>query len=165
MPTVALINGHAFAGGLITAMMHDYRVMNPHKGYLCMNEVDFGAPLMPPMSSIFRQKLRGDTYRNLVLEGKRFNALAALKESLVDALGGWSETVSFLEENQITNKGESGIYGRLKEEMWRETIAYLDRGGTAEQEDVAFRTNITDDHGEQGAKRVEAFYASSKAKL
>ena len=48
MPTIALINGHAFAGGLMLAMFHDYRVMNPHRGYLCLNELDFGAPLRPP---------------------------------------------------------------------------------------------------------------------
>ena len=36
MPTVALINGHAFAGGLMTAMMHDYRIMNPQKGFVCL---------------------------------------------------------------------------------------------------------------------------------
>jgi enoyl-CoA hydratase/carnithine racemase len=41
MPTVALLNGHAFAGGLMTAMMHDYRIMNPHKGFVCLNELDF----------------------------------------------------------------------------------------------------------------------------
>ncbi|KAK3067781.1 hypothetical protein LTR53_015142, partial [Teratosphaeriaceae sp. CCFEE 6253] len=32
MPTIALLNGHAFAGALMLAMMHDYRMMNPHKG-------------------------------------------------------------------------------------------------------------------------------------
>lgn len=37
MPTVALLNGHAFAGGLIVAMHHDYRIMNPSKGYCCMS--------------------------------------------------------------------------------------------------------------------------------
>ena len=57
MPTIALINGHAFAGALMLAMHHDYRIMNPHKGYLCLNEVELGVPLRPPMSSVFRQKL------------------------------------------------------------------------------------------------------------
>ncbi|KAL8849178.1 MAG: hypothetical protein Q9198_011154, partial [Flavoplaca austrocitrina] len=57
MPTIALINGHAFAAGIMTAMMHDYRFMNPHRGFLCLNELEFGASLKAPMSSIFRQKL------------------------------------------------------------------------------------------------------------
>lgn len=75
MPTIALINGHGFAGALMTAMMHDYRIMNPTKGYLCLNEVDLGVPLRPAMSSIFRQKCSPTVYRTLVLEGRRFKVL------------------------------------------------------------------------------------------
>ena len=48
-PTVALLNGHAFAGGAMTAMMHDYRVMNPHKGYFCLNELDDVSLKIPPL--------------------------------------------------------------------------------------------------------------------
>jgi hypothetical protein len=40
--------------------------------YLCLNEVELGAPLRPPMSSIFRQKVSPQCYRSLVLEAKRF---------------------------------------------------------------------------------------------
>ena len=72
MPTIALINGHAFAGGFMMAMMHDYRVQNPHKGFLCLNEVELGVPLRPPMTSVFRQKVSASTYRKLVLEAHRF---------------------------------------------------------------------------------------------
>lgn len=71
MPTVALVNGHAFAGALMTAMMHDYRIMNPHRGYLCLNELELGVPLRPPMSSIFREKVSPAGYRKLVLEAAR----------------------------------------------------------------------------------------------
>lgn len=127
MPTMALINGHAFAGGLMTAMMHDYRFMNPHRGFLCLNEVEFGAPLMPPMSSIFRQKLPSpSTYRTMVLEAKRFNALEALQEGIVDGLGMVPELLNFVEETKLVNKAKSGVYGRLKREMWRETVGYLE---------------------------------------
>lgn len=76
MPTIALVNGHAFAGALMTAMMQDYRVMNPHKGYLCLNELELGVPLRPPMSSIFREKCTPQTYRKLVLEAARYKVIA-----------------------------------------------------------------------------------------
>jgi len=72
MPTVALLNGHAFAGGLMLAMFHDYRIMNPHKGYVCLNEVELGVELRPGMSAVFRQKMEPQTYRRMVLEGVRF---------------------------------------------------------------------------------------------
>lgn len=53
------------------AMMHDYRIMNPHKGYLCLNELELGAPLRPPMTSIFREKLNAQVFRKLILQAAR----------------------------------------------------------------------------------------------
>ncbi|KAI9832768.1 MAG: hypothetical protein M1819_003988 [Sarea resinae] len=126
MPTVALINGHAFAGGFMLAMMHDYRIQNPHRGYLCLNELALGVPLKAPMSSIFRQKVPSpQTYRTLVLEAKRFTALEALKEGIVDSLGGLDEVLTFIDEMKLVNMGGTGVYGKLKAEMWRETVQYL----------------------------------------
>jgi enoyl-CoA hydratase/carnithine racemase len=72
MPTVALLNGHTFAGGLMVAMMHDYRIMNPHRGYLCLNELELGMGLRPPMCSVFREKVGAGTFRRLILEAVRF---------------------------------------------------------------------------------------------
>ncbi|KAL8772747.1 MAG: hypothetical protein Q9209_002092 [Squamulea sp. 1 TL-2023] len=127
MPTIALINGHAFAAGIMTAMMHDYRFMNPHRGFLCLNELEFGASLKAPMSSIFRQKLPNPgTYRTMVLEAKRFNALEALEEGIVDGLGMVPEVLKFAQEMALVDKAKSGVYGQLKAEMWRETVAYLE---------------------------------------
>ena len=157
MPTVALLNGHSFAGGFMTAMMHDYRVQNPHRGFLCLNELQFGAPLRPPMASIFRQKvLRPDTYRAMVLESKKFNALEAFKEGIVDCLGGWEETLAFVQEMQLTGKAESGIYGKMKEEMWRETISYLD-AGAVELEDIRARDRIRDGRREEAIRAIAAW--------
>ena len=155
MPTIALINGHAFAAGLMTAMMHDYRIMNPHRGYLCVNELEFGAPLPAPMASIFRQKVPSpNTYRNMVLEARRFNALEALKEGLVDGLGVLEETVSFSSELKLETKAKTGVYGRLKQEMWRETLAFLD---SAEVDDRRMKLFVNEQKIREGdeKKRVE----------
>lgn len=66
-------------------MMHDYRIMNPHKGYLCMNERDLGAPLRPPMASIFRQKVSAQTFRKVVLEAHRFKVCLVYHPHLTEA--------------------------------------------------------------------------------
>lgn len=125
MPTVALLNGHAFAAGLMTAMYHDYRVMNPDRGYLCLNEVDFGALLKTPMSSIFRDKVVPATYRSLVLEGRRFGGAQARDAGIVDALGGLPEALALIEDRKILGKGKAGVWGMLKAEMYRETYDIL----------------------------------------
>ncbi|KAI9875060.1 MAG: hypothetical protein M1830_008978 [Pleopsidium flavum] len=162
MPTLALINGHAFAAGLMTAMMHDYRLFNPHRGYLCLNELDFGAPLKPPMASIFRQKLPSPaTYRTLVLESKRFNALEALKEGIVDGLGGLEEALAFAEEMKLVEKGGSGVYGRLKAEMWKETVRLLENAEgsarRAEREEADEKRR-----GGESLRRVEEWERNSR---
>jgi len=126
MPTVALLNGHAFAGGLMTAMMHDYRVMNPHKGFVCLNELDFGAALQPTMATVFRVKLSMTTFRNMVLESKRFAALEALKEGIIDGVGGVDETLAFISEMKLTQKAQGKSYGQIKEELYREVVKDID---------------------------------------
>lgn len=79
------------------------------------------------MSSIFRQKLPNpNTYRIMVLEAKRFNALEGLQEGIVDGLGMVPEVLKFVEEMKLVDKAKSGVYGSLKKEMWRETVGYLE---------------------------------------
>jgi enoyl-CoA hydratase/carnithine racemase len=128
MPTMALLNGHAFAGGLMTAMAHDYRIMNPHKGFLCLNELEFGASLRPAMASLFRVKLSMSTFRNMVLETRRYPALEALKEGILDGVGGVDEALAFIEEMKLVQKAQGNSYGKLKEELYREIVKDLDEG-------------------------------------
>ena len=133
MPTIALINGHAFAAGFMLAMHHDYRMMPQNRGFLCLNEVEFGVPLQPPMSSVFRQKCDPTTYRDMVLEAKRFGGEDALRLGLVDGVGeGWGCVEELVSQRGLREKGKSGVYGELKEEMWRESVALLEGDGESE---------------------------------
>ncbi|KAF2151077.1 ClpP/crotonase [Myriangium duriaei CBS 260.36] len=161
MPTIALMNGHAFAGALMLAMMHDYRIMNPHKGFVCLNEVDLGVPLKPPMSSIFRQKMSPHTYRSLVLEGRRFKSLDALKEGIVDGLGGLEEALKFIDESKLQTKSDKGVYGELKREMWRETVYYLENHGEDSTRQLEWTLARTKENAIRD-KRVKAWEAKAK---
>ncbi|KAK0748532.1 ClpP/crotonase-like domain-containing protein [Apiosordaria backusii] len=135
MPTIALLPGHAFAGGLMLAMHHDYRMMNPSKGFACVNELEFGVPLKAAMSSIFRLKLPAATYRNLVLEAHRFSGEEAVKAGLVDRTGGLDEALELIRERKLTNKAKTGIYGLLKAEMYRESVGFLTQEGYDAEEE------------------------------
>jgi enoyl-CoA hydratase/carnithine racemase len=165
MPTIAVLNGHAFAGGLMTAMMHDYRVMNPHKGFLCLNELDFGAALQPAMASVFRVKLSMTTFRNMVLESKRFPALEALKEGIIDGVGGIDETLAFVGEMKLTEKAQGKSYGKIKEELYREIIKDLDEGSVSPT--ILAARDLDRDRREMEAKKRVDNYQSAiqRAKL
>jgi Delta3-Delta2-enoyl-CoA isomerase len=165
MPTVALVNGHAFAGGLMLAMYHDYRIFNPSRGFLCLNELDFGVPLKPAMSSIFRQKVPYPAvYRSLVLEAKRFGAKDALEGGLVDGLGGIDEVVALIKERKLAEKGKSGVYGLMKWEMYRETLALLE-GHHSEEQRATDYLKVDDQWREEGRNRVKEWERNTKPKL
>jgi Delta3-Delta2-enoyl-CoA isomerase len=165
MPTVALVNGHAFAGGLMFAMYHDYRIFNPSRGFLCLNELDFGVPLKPAMSSIFRQKVPYPAvYRSLVLEAKRFGGKDALEGGLVDGLGGIDEVMTLIKERKLVEKGKSRVYGLMKWEMYRETIDLLN-GHQSEEQRAKDYLKVDDQRREEGRSRVKEWERSTKPKL
>lgn len=93
-----------------------------------------------------------------MLEAKRFTALEALKEGIVDGLGAVEEAVAFVEEMGLVGKGRSGVYGRLKGEMWGETVALLEGGmgvGGGEEER----------RGLEMRKRVEEWERSNRVRM
>ncbi|KAK9236397.1 ClpP/crotonase-like domain-containing protein [Lipomyces kononenkoae] len=125
-PCIAMVNGHAFAGGFMLSMCHDYRIMNPSRGFLCLNELEFGAPLTSPMSAIFRFKLTPATCQKAVLEATRFTADSAIEHMIVDAKGSLAEVDEFIKVRNLGKFAKSPSYGQLKSEMWREIINYCD---------------------------------------
>ncbi|KAK9454822.1 ClpP/crotonase-like domain-containing protein [Dipodascopsis uninucleata] len=126
VPCVALINGHAFAGGFMISMCHDYRVMNPSKGFLCLNEVEFGSRLTGPMAAIFREKTTPHVYQKIVLEATRFTADKALENNLIDAKGGIEQVEELIKNRKLIELAQSPAYALLKAEMWRDIIYYCD---------------------------------------
>lgn len=164
MPTIALVNGHAFAGGFMLAMYHDYRVQNPSRGFLCINELDFGVALQTPMMAIFREKLTTATCRDVVLGAKRWGGPEALEKGIVDALGGMDETVKLIRERGLQTKAATGIYGTMKEELYRGTLAFLDN----DKANLAWRDQVDENKDrlvEESKRAVDAWEKESKAKL
>jgi enoyl-CoA hydratase/carnithine racemase len=54
VPTIAAINGHAYAAGMMLALSHDFRVMRDDRGFLCLPEVDLHMPFTPGMNAVIR---------------------------------------------------------------------------------------------------------------
>ncbi|MBQ5153845.1 hypothetical protein EGM85_11350 [Macrococcus caseolyticus] len=122
-PTIALINGHAFAAGFMVASCHDYQVMNPDKGWLCMNELDFGAPLRAPMMGIFRIRYGVQLAHKITLTAHRFTSAEALKFGIITKQGGLPEAEEIVKD--VAKYAQSPAYAQIRKELFRDLIVYL----------------------------------------
>jgi Delta3-Delta2-enoyl-CoA isomerase len=84
VPTVAAINGHAFAAGAMLALAHDFRVMRADRGFICLNEVDIGLPLHPGMVAVVKNRLSPMVFRDMILTGARIGGGDAAARGIVD---------------------------------------------------------------------------------
>lgn len=84
MPTAAAVNGHAFGGGALLAMAHDYRVMRTERGFFCFPEVNIGIAFTEGMAALVQSKLSAVQARDAMLTGRRFGGDQAAAAGLVD---------------------------------------------------------------------------------
>jgi Delta3-Delta2-enoyl-CoA isomerase len=84
IPTVAALQGHCFAAGLIYALAHDLRVMRADRGFLCLPEVSFGAVFTPGMTDLLTARMSPTVAHRAMVLGHRFGAAEALATGLVD---------------------------------------------------------------------------------
>lgn len=91
--TVAALNGHAFAGGLMLALAHDLRVQRADRGFLCLPEVDLRLALQPGMTALIQAKLRKQTAHEAVVTGRRYGAGDAVARGIVDEVAEEADVV------------------------------------------------------------------------
>ncbi|UKZ81836.1 hypothetical protein TrVFT333_009612 [Trichoderma virens FT-333] len=169
MPTLALLNGHTYAGGLMLAMAHDYRLAPSPKGFLCLNEVLFGAPLQPPMASLFRAKLPSNAiFRKVALEGHRFTGQEAVDNGIADGLcaGGLDDALKFIAERNLLEKPKAGVYGTIKAEIYKDLVREL-KGAGLEAENERYKNDqrTEAERKEFGKVFAEQWLKENKSKL
>ncbi len=84
VPTVAAVQGHAFAGGAMLALAHDERVMRSDRGYVCLPEVDLGMPFSPGMAALIAGKVSQPALHRLAVLGERIAGPEAESLGIVD---------------------------------------------------------------------------------
>ncbi|KAF8820205.1 enoyl-coa hydratase/isomerase family protein [Cardiosporidium cionae] len=131
VPLVAAINGHAFAGGAMLALVCDFRIMNKERGFLCVNEVDIGLTLTPGMCAVILAKVDRSLWTSIILDGKRFTADNLLSHRLIEQtteLGDLLDKAKLLAE-RVTKRGNTPfVYGSLKKEMYAKELKLLKKG-------------------------------------
>ncbi|EIW57361.1 ClpP/crotonase [Trametes versicolor FP-101664 SS1] len=146
IPTIAAVNGHAFAGGMALAMACDYRVMSDgskRNAWLCMNEIHFGATLPLSLVAVLKAKSPNpQTLRKIVLEGHRFTPSECLSLGLVDRLAAGNTEGIVAEAQALAESIDSlpklGVWGVNRRELYRDAIEALSK-------DVLIVGNLADD--------------------
>jgi enoyl-CoA hydratase len=86
IPTVAAVNGHAVAAGLVLALACDHRVGADRDAHFGLTEVRAGIPFPAVAMAIVRAELAPGAARTLTLLGRRLDAAEAARQGVVDEL-------------------------------------------------------------------------------
>jgi len=129
IPTVAAMNGHAFAAGAMLALAHDFRVMRADRGFFCLPEVDINIPLAPGMTALIKSRLSPVVFRDLILSGIRVGGTQSKEWGIVDEAVTADQvlTQAIARAAALADKGRQ-IYQTLKRGMYREAIILLENG-------------------------------------
>ena len=86
VPTVAVVNGHAFGAGALLALAHDHRLMRADRGFFCLPEIDLGHPFSPGITALLTSKLTARAATTLMLTARRLTGPEAERLDVVDEL-------------------------------------------------------------------------------
>src|ERR1700722_18857697 len=82
-PTVAAINGHAYAGGFITALDCDHRIAAEGPLQFSLNEVPIGIPMPAVYCEIIKHAIGSRAASELTLFGQVYDLAAAVKMGVI----------------------------------------------------------------------------------
>jgi len=127
MPTIAALNGHAFAGGAFLAFAHDFRFMRSDKGWICLPEVNINMTLGPVFSAIARRAVPQYKFEEMQYTGKRLTAQECEEHHIImkacppDDL--MNEALAFA---RSLNK-DGDLIGRMKVETHQKILEVIDQ--------------------------------------
>ena len=125
--TVAAVNGHAFAGGGMLALAHDFRVMRTDRGYFCLPEVDIRLPLSPGMAALIAGRLPKQTAHEAIVTGRRYGGGEAAAAGIVDEAVAEAEVLPRAVARAAASAGKDrSTLAALKRGLYAEALAVLE---------------------------------------
>jgi Delta3-Delta2-enoyl-CoA isomerase len=125
-PTVAALQGHAFAAGAMLALAHDLAVMRSDRGYFCLPEVDLGIPFTPGMSALIRARLPIATAHEAMTTGRRYGGEEAHDVRIVAGIGTEHELLDIAVARAQERAAKAGpTMGAIKATLYAEVIEAL----------------------------------------
>ncbi|GAB3247260.1 enoyl-CoA hydratase-related protein [Kineosporia babensis] len=126
VPTVAAVQGHAFAAGAIFTLAHDFRLMRADRGFFCLPEVEIGIPFTVAMTSLIRSRLPVAAAHEAMITGRRFGGLEAQAVGLVDITAAEEAVVPSAVKYAAELAPRAGAtLGLIKQRMYAPTLAAL----------------------------------------
>ncbi|MEU9024629.1 enoyl-CoA hydratase-related protein [Actinomadura sp. NPDC048394] len=126
MPTVAAINGHAFAGGGMLALAHDFAVMRTDRGYFCLPEVDLGMTFTPGMNALIAARLPRRTAHEAMITGRRYAAEQAMAAGIVQRTADEAGVLPAALELAGSLAGKDGrVVGKIRADLYRPALEAL----------------------------------------
>jgi Delta3-Delta2-enoyl-CoA isomerase len=126
MPTVAAVNGHAFAAGGMLALAHDYRLMRTDRGYFCLPEVDLGLPFTPGMSALIQARLPKLVAHEAMVTGRRYGGEDAVTAGITHRAVPEAEVVSAAVDLAAPLAAKDGAtIAKIRAEMYAPVIQAL----------------------------------------
>jgi enoyl-CoA hydratase/carnithine racemase len=134
VPSVAAINGHAFAAGGMLALAHDFRVMRADRGFFCLPEVDINVALAPGMTALIQAKLAAHVVIETILTGGRLGGPQCVERGIVDAAAAGPDVLPQAIERAAALAGKDrGTYGALKRGLFAGILPILKREAKSER--------------------------------
>lgn len=122
-PTIGFLNGHTFAGAFVVAGFFDFRVMNPDRGYLCMNEIEFDAPIMGGGMVVFTKLYGRAVAQRITMLAERFTAQKALEAGIIHAKGMWPEVEQMVKK--VSHVAGKKFYSLIRKEVMKDMVDAL----------------------------------------
>jgi enoyl-CoA hydratase/carnithine racemase len=126
VPTVAAVNGHAFAAGAMLALSFDVAVMRSDRGYFCLPEADLGMPFTPGMNALLTARLSPPVAHRAMVTAHRYPGSEARDGGIVAELapqeGVVDRAVGIAAE--LAGKPRQGL-GAIKRGMYASVIEAL----------------------------------------
>lgn len=125
-PTVAAIQGHAYAAGGMLALAHDARFMREDRGFVCFPEVNIGMVFTHGMQALLQSKLTSQTAHQAMVLARRYTAPEAVVAGLVDGAVSEADLLAHATEyaTSLLPK-DPKVIGPIKQQIYGSTLSLL----------------------------------------
>ena len=128
-PTVAALNGHAFAAGGMLALAHDFRIMRRDRGWFCIPEIDLSMWLAPGMVALLKARLSTLTFHESIVTGRRYTGPESVEHGIVQQVAAEDDVVATAVDvaGLLADKDPTTLQA-LKRGMYGDVVDLLESG-------------------------------------